>query len=69
MPRGRFRIEQLARTRLYVRIMVSAIRVGVAAMMWYQGTQYLIYTVDIGDLLLNAVALEFVISTDELLFV
>ena len=36
--------------------------------MWLQGTQFLVYTIDMGDLLLNAVALEFVISTDELLF-
>ena len=34
-----------------------------------QGTTFLVYTISISDLLLNAVALEFVISMDELLFV
>ena len=34
----------------------------------YQGTQFLVATISIGDLLLNAVALEFVINIDELFY-
>ena len=48
----------------------STIHTGIvlAGFMFLQGTQFLVYTISIGDLLLNAVALEFVISTDELLY-
>ena len=65
---GGYRITSLSRERLVVRVFVSAIRFGIAFMMFLQGTQFLVYTISIGDLLLNAVALEFVISTDELLY-
>ena len=58
----------LSGQRFAVRIAVSLIRATMAAFMVTQGTQFLVYTTDISDLLLNAVALEFVINTDELLY-
>ena len=65
---GEFTVEQLSKERLAIRMGVSFLRLITAGFMFYQGTQFLVYTIDIGDLLLNAVALEFVISTDELIF-
>ena len=65
---GEFTVVQLSKERLAIRVFVSLLRLVTAAFMFYQGTQFLVYTIDIGDLLLNAVALEFVISTDELIF-
>ena len=47
---------------------VSVLRLTIAAFLTYQGTQYLVYTIAIEELLLNAVALEFVISLDDLIF-
>ena len=47
---------------------MSAIRLCVAGFLTYQGTQYLVYTIAVEELLLNAVALEFVLSLDEMLF-
>ena len=61
-------MRKLSGARFAVRIAVSLIRATMAAFMVTQGTQFLVYTTDIGDLLLNAVALEFVINTDELLY-
>jgi len=66
---GRYRVLQLSLQRLVVRVCISLIRLGIAFWMFLQGTQFLVYTISISDLLLNAVALEFVISMDELLFV
>ena len=43
-------------------------RTAIAVLLIFYGTRYLAYTFRIEDLLLNAVALEFVISIDELMF-
>ena len=49
-------------------LLSSLIRFGVAGFLMYQGYLYLIYTTQIEDLLLNSVALEFVINLDEAIF-
>ena len=65
---GRYFIVMLSWQRLCIRMGVSIVRIVLAVFMFIQGTQFLVYTISLEDLLLNAVALEFVISTDELLF-
>ena len=47
---------------------MSLVRIIIAGFQTYQGTQYLVYTIAIEELLLNAVALEFVITLDELIY-
>ena len=65
---GVYEMRALSPKRFTVRIAVSLIRAVMAAFMVTQGTQFLVYTTEISDLLLNAVALEFVINTDELVY-
>ena len=66
---GRYIVAKLSRERLVGRVAISVIRLTIAGFMFYQGTLFLVYTISISDLLLNAVALAFVISMDELLFI
>jgi hypothetical protein len=65
---GTFCIKTLSKARRYAREAMSLVRIVMAGFLTYQGTQYLVYTIAIEELLLNAVALEFVISLDELIF-
>ena len=65
---GGYNLVQLSYGRLGIRICVSAARMIIAFCMLIQGANYLSFTIAMGDLLLNAVALEFVINTDELFF-
>ena len=51
---GQYTIIALAKWRMFVRIVVSAIRIVVAVFMVQVGTQFLVYEIGIGDLLLNA---------------
>ena len=52
-----------------MRVCVSIVRLVLAGFLFVQGTKFLVFTIEIDELLLNAVALEFVIQSDELLFV
>ena len=65
---GSYKVASLSRSRYVAREVISALRMCIAAFLTYQGTQFLVYTIAIEELLLNAVALEFVISLDELIF-
>ena len=65
---GTYKVMQLSEGRRLIREAMSAVRLCVSAFLTYQGTQYLIYTIAVEELLLNAVALEFVITLDELVF-
>lgn len=65
---GTYRITTLSRARRSVREAMSLVRIIIAGFLTYQGTQYLVYTIAIEELLLNAVALEFVITLDELIY-
>ena len=62
---GTFCIKTLSKARRYAREAMSLVRIVMAGFLTYQGTQYLVYTIAIEELLLNAVALEFVISLDD----
>ena len=68
MEDGTYEMRALSTRRFGMRIVISLIRAVMAAFMVTQGTQFLVYTTEISDLLLNAVALEFVINTDELVY-
>ena len=46
----------------------AQVRFAVSAVILFYGCRWLCYTVSLSDLLLNAVALEFVISVDDLIF-
>ena len=48
--------------------MIVATRLVLAILLLYYGSLFLIYEHNLGDLLLNAVALEFVLSVDELMY-
>ncbi|KAJ1483626.1 hypothetical protein T484DRAFT_1799708 [Baffinella frigidus] len=48
--------------------LAQVLRLGVALTLMHAGTMFLAATISLSDLLLNAVALEFVLSVDELLF-
>ena len=56
----------LPHAALSLTVQLARLAIGIP-LLWY-GIQFLAYTPNIGDLLLNAVALEFVISVDELVF-
>eukprot|EP00966_Prymnesium_polylepis_P149473 3453228-Prymnesium_polylepis.1 len=61
-------IVALAPTRLACWLVTSGVKFSIAIFLLIFGLQYISYTIDLQDLLLNAVALEFVINTDELIF-
>ena len=65
---GSYNVKRLSKSRRFVRDFITLVRLTVAGFLTYQGTQYLVYTIAIDELLLNAVALEFVITLDELIF-
>ena len=54
--------------RVVARCLVLLTRLVLSAFMTTQGTQFLVAEIGMGELLLNAVALEFVLLTDELLY-
>ena len=49
-------------------LVIFLIRFGVAMALLYYGSLFLIFTVELPELILNAVALEFVLNIDEILF-
>eukprot|EP00928_Gymnodinium_smaydae_P045615 TRINITY_DN30384_c0_g1_i1.p1 TRINITY_DN30384_c0_g1~~TRINITY_DN30384_c0_g1_i1.p1 ORF type:complete len:1011 (+),score=159.48 TRINITY_DN30384_c0_g1_i1:156-3188(+) len=49
-------------------LFVVVVRLSIVAALIYGGTKYLVYTMTYEDMLLNALALEFVINLDEFLF-
>ena len=62
-------IEQLGDVRCACCCLVSLFRLVIAGVLGYWGSLFLInYSITLGDLLLNAVALEFVMSVDETVF-
>ena len=65
---GTYRVTSLSHARRVLREAMSLVRIVIAGFLTYQGTQYLVYTIAIEELLLNAVALEFVITLDELIY-
>ena len=77
IPRGRtlFHVEddqivlmKLSRRRLSFILMTTLTRAVVQSVLLWYGTLYLVYTETVQDLLLNAVALKFVLEVAELLY-
>jgi hypothetical protein len=65
---GAMRIDQLSFARMICFIFFVALRIGIVVLLVIYGSLYLVYTTSMGDLLLNAVALEFIMNMDELIF-
>ena len=65
---GVVRVTSVSTMRVAIVLAGLACRVTVAVLLLCFGIIFLINTIGLGDLLLNAVALEFVISIDELIF-
>ena len=65
---GGFHIECLSYKRAFFSAAVQLLRMGIAFALAWCGCLFLVYTVSVSDLLLNTLALEFIIGIDELLF-
>ena len=55
-------------TRKFLCLAVQLVRLGIDLWLLWYGIFYLVYTISVSDLLLNAVALEIVLGVDELIF-
>jgi len=65
---GGIKLRHVNQTRVFVLLMVCVVpRMAIAAVLFVAGTEFLLYTVDLTDLLLNALALAFIIQVDDLL--
>jgi len=65
---GAVRVAAITPARFACILVAQACRIAIAVALLIFGIEYLIDTTDLGDLLLNAVALEFVITVDELIY-
>lgn len=65
---GSMSFESLSTIKWYGSLAMHAIRAAICLALAYYGSLFLIYTVDVSELLLNAVALELVITLDELIY-
>ena len=61
-------VHSLSRRHCCGVLAVQSIRLGIAGLMLYYGALYIIHTPSVPDLLLNAVALEIIISIDEIVY-
>ena len=61
-------INQLSVYRWGAFSLISSIRLALSVFLLYYGSLFLVYTISLGDLLLNAVALEIILTMDELLY-
>ena len=65
---GSLAFERLSYARLAAFLLAMGLRLGVCVLLALYGCRFLVHTISIGELLLNAVALEFVLNMDELIF-
>ena len=65
---GKYTLEQLSRSRLVFGLTICTVRVAIAILMLFSGTRFLVYTIELSRLLLQAVVLGFVMNIDELVF-
>ena len=65
---GEIVITAVSTSRMLCVTLVLLARVGVATMLLYAGSLWLVYTASLQDLMLNAVALEFVLNVDEAIY-
>ena len=61
-------VDCLSYARLGCILAIQIVRLGVGGLLLVYGIFFLVYTVNVADLMLNAVALEFVLNIDEVLF-
>jgi len=66
--RGQVTLEKLSKARVAVAVGLHGLRLVIAALLAWVGCVYLGRTIDPGDLILNAVALEFILNVDDLIF-
>eukprot|EP00930_Biecheleria_cincta_P103339 TRINITY_DN9529_c0_g1_i1.p1 TRINITY_DN9529_c0_g1~~TRINITY_DN9529_c0_g1_i1.p1 ORF type:complete len:1019 (+),score=109.00 TRINITY_DN9529_c0_g1_i1:349-3057(+) len=64
----KYRIISMSRCRLLISVAVASYRMCACALLLYCGSYFLVFTDDIADLILNAVALEIILNLDEMLF-
>jgi hypothetical protein len=62
------RLTSIGTARLLWFSMVQAVRLLIAAGLCYGGSYFIAHTIALGDLILNCIALEFVLEVDELLY-
>lgn len=69
-PFGNFQLDaQLRRShRSVIFLFIVLPRLGIACLLLYFGSQFLSYTVELSEVMLNAVALLFILEIDELLY-
>ena len=65
---GNIEITSLTRERKVVCIFLQLVRATIAILLAIYGSTYLVQTVNLGDLILNMLALDFVMNIDELIF-
>lgn len=65
---GVYVLETLSRFRTVIVILMALLRFSIAVFLMISGMVYLIHTIDLRDLVLNAMALQCVLQIDELLF-
>jgi hypothetical protein len=58
----------VSRKWIYLTVIVTAIRVGIGSLLLQQGSTWLIATDELPEIVLNGVALAFILDTDEMLF-
>mmetsp|Transcript_1628 Transcript_1628/g.4220 ORF Transcript_1628/g.4220 Transcript_1628/m.4220 type:complete len:983 (+) Transcript_1628:120-3068(+) len=75
IPRGRTTLlssdltfKRIAVARYISIVVIAIIRLLLVLSLFYTGTLFLVHDIGVADLLLNAVALEFVLNVDELIF-
>jgi hypothetical protein len=62
------KLRSVSTVRLLSFILVQLFRLAIAAALCYGGSYFIAHTIALGDLILNCVALEFVLEVDELLY-
>eukprot|EP00434_Breviolum_minutum_P027839 symbB.v1.2.024625.t1/scaffold2345.1/size81736/2 len=63
-----YRLQKISRRRKIMSFLLLLYRLGAAGLLIYVGTFFLVYTVNVTELILNAVALGIILDIDDLLF-
>lgn len=67
-PDGKIVLSSISLVRAACFVFIQAFRFGIASVLLGSGVVYLLYTIDIGDIMLNTLALEFVLHIDAMIF-
>lgn len=65
---GTCRLATISYAKFTISLAFFVYRLGIVCVLIYAGTCFLVYTIDVTELILNAVALEIILRVDELLF-